>query len=357
MTLSATLTIKKPKDMAQFHVAGIQANVSDYTFGCQRVMPVACTSVGSDGTLAESVLQAGAPLSGLADSDGAIFAGRLTKPGKATDYVFTVTNGSTIYTLTRKGKTLTAGEMYNFPALSETGGSNWAVDAPYVDLGIKVKGKKIYWAKCNLGAGTETDYGDFFAWGDTKPNYTQLSPLTWDTGKTGFNWASYSLGNHAESTFSVKFTKYTVKKKYSTTGTADNKTVLDAEDDAAHVMLGENWRMPTKDEWDALLATKNNKKYTWTWYSGGNNDSYYYHGASGWLIRYSVNSATLFLPVTGNYDVSGRIGTTGGYYWSSSLKEKNEYNAFNVVLGKSRNVVDDDSRFKGMAIRPVWVEE
>lgn len=136
-TVTATLTMGKPADMVQIHVAGIQGEVSAYTFGCSKIRPVACKSVGTDGTITENVLHAGALLSGIADSDGGIFAGRLTDPDVETDYTFTVTDNSHIYTLTRSNRALTAGKMYNFPALSETEGANWTVsakDSEYTDL-------------------------------------------------------------------------------------------------------------------------------------------------------------------------------------------------------------------------------
>ncbi len=136
-TVTATVSMGKPADMVQIHVAGIQGEVSAYTFGCSKIRPVACKSVSTDGTITENVLHAGALLSGIADSDGGIFAGRLTNPGVATDYTFTVTDNSNIYTLTRINRELTAGKMYNFPALSETGDTNWSVsakDSEYTDL-------------------------------------------------------------------------------------------------------------------------------------------------------------------------------------------------------------------------------
>ena len=148
ITVSATLSLTKPADMVQMHVAGIQGNVADYTFGCSKLMPVACASVGTDGTITESALQAGARLSGFADADGGIFAGRLVYPGAEKDYKFTLASDTQLYTLTRSGRILTPGTMYTFPALSETGDTKWTVQNAselYVDLGIEVGGKKIYW--------------------------------------------------------------------------------------------------------------------------------------------------------------------------------------------------------------------
>lgn len=34
----------------------------------------------------------------------------------------------------------------------------------YVDLGLSVK-----WATCNLGANAPEEFGDYYAWGETRP--------------------------------------------------------------------------------------------------------------------------------------------------------------------------------------------
>ena len=49
-------------------------------------------------------------------------------------------------------------------------------DAEYVDLGLP-SGTK--WAACNLGATKPEEYGDYYAWGETK-------------GKTSFYWRNYT---------------------------------------------------------------------------------------------------------------------------------------------------------------------
>ena len=50
----------------------------------------------------------------------------------------------------------------------------------YVDLGLP---SGLKWAKCNIGAKTETDYGDYFMWGSTTPN--TADECTWE--HTPFN--------------------------------------------------------------------------------------------------------------------------------------------------------------------------
>lgn len=37
----------------------------------------------------------------------------------------------------------------------------------YVDLGLSVK-----WATCNLGANAPEEFGDYYAWGETRPKET-----------------------------------------------------------------------------------------------------------------------------------------------------------------------------------------
>ena len=232
-TVTATLSMGKPADMVQIHVAGIESSVADYTFGCSKIRPVACKSVGTDGAITEDVLQAGARLSGISDSDGGIFAGRLTSPGTAVDYVFTMASDDKIYTLTRTGKTLTAGTMYNFPALSVTGGTNWAVtDASdlYVDLGLSVK-----LAKCNLGATNPEDYGDYFAWGELQP-------------KSDYQWSTYLYGSDYD-----QLTKYCGNASRGKDGYTDDLTVLEQSDDAAYAAFGGQFRMPTQEEVYELL--------------------------------------------------------------------------------------------------------
>jgi len=314
-TVSATLSMGKPADMVQIHVAGIQGNVADYTFGCSKIRPVACASVGTDGAITESVLQAGARVSGFADSDGGIFAGRLTTTGAA-NYKFTVASDANIYTLTRDGKTLTAGKMYNFPSLSTTGGSNWAVQNAsdlYVDLGLSVK-----WAKYNVGATTETGYGDYFAWGET---------TGYNEGKTNFasDWSNYYFGTQSS------FTKYT----------GSDYTVLQKEDDAAYAALGGKFRMPTKAEIDALLALSK----TWvTNYNGSGINGYTFTG----------NGNTLFLPAAGYRDDT-YLDSTGslGYYWSSSLDTDNPRRAWDLNFDSGDAYAYNDIRCYGFSVRAV----
>ena len=186
----------------------------------------------------------------------------------------------------------------------------------YVDLGLSVK-----WATCNVGATSPEDYGGYYAWGETeeKSDYS-LSTYKWYNG-------SY-----------VTQTKYCTDSYY---GTVDNKTVLDPEDDVAHVKWGGSWRMPTIAEQNELL---NNC----TWVCTTQN------GVKGYKVTSKTNGNSIFLPAAGgrngtDFFSSGRYG----YYWSSSLYEGASSLACYLYFISGDYGWDNSSRYYGLSVRPV----
>ena len=164
-----------------------------------------------------------------------------------------------------------------------------------VDLGLSVK-----WASFNLGASSPEEYGDYYAWGEIDPYYSSLDPLTWKAGKTaGYDWSSYKWCNGTREVM----TKYNNNLIY---GDVDDKTVLEPADDAAHIKIGGNWRMPTDEEWTELL-----KQCTWEWTSQ--------NGVNGQKVT-GPNGNSIFLPATGTIDGTTikHVGSEA-WYWSSSL--------------------------------------
>ena len=202
-----------------------------------------------------------------------------------------------------------------------------------VDLGLSVK-----WSSCNLGATKPEEYGDYFAWGETEPYYTSQNPLTWKDGKTaGYDWASYKWCNGSYNTL----TKYNTNSSY---GVVDNKTVLDPEDDAAHVVLGDKWRMPTDAEWTELR-----ENCTWLWTSDYNGT-----GIAGRIVTSNKTGYTdkfIFLPAAGcRYGTSLYYAGSSGFYWLSSLSTGLPYNAWFVNFDSDGC---DLNRCNGQSVRPV----
>ncbi len=190
----------------------------------------------------------------------------------------------------------------------------------YVDLGLP---SGLLWATCNVGASQPEDYGDYYAWGET-------------TKKSTYEWSTYKYCNGSYDTL----TKYNNSSSY---GTVDNKTVLDAEDDAAHVNWGGSWRMPTKAEQDELRDTNN---CTWTRTTQ--------NGVNGYKVTSKKNGNSLFLPAAGfRYESSLNDAGSGGNYWSSSLYASNPSGAFCLYFDSSSVAWNYYSRDSGQSVRPV----
>ena len=217
-----------------------------------------------------------------------------------------------------------------------------------VDLGLSVK-----WRGWNLGASKPEEYGDYYAWGETEPYYSQGHSQDNPCGDwrsrtnpaiTGYNWSSYKWCNGSQKTL----TRYNSSSSY---GTVDNKTSFkdyDYEDDAARAILGGKWRTPTRAEWDELL-----NNCTWVWTS-----NYMGTGVKGHILTSKVNGykdKSIFLPAAG-YRRSADLNYAGfnGIYWSSSLNSSGPSNAWSVSL-MSNNVSssNDAGRCYGRSVRPV----
>ncbi len=164
----------------------------------------------------------------------------------------------------------------------------------YVDLGLE-SGTK--WATYNVGATKPTEYGDYFAWGETKP-------------KEDYSWETYKWCNGDE----TSLTKYNTKSDY---GTVDNKKVLDAEDDAATANWGSAWRMPTPVEQRELL-----EGCDWEWVVDFNGS-----GVNGQLGTSKKNGNTIFLPAA---ELSGFEGFAASSYCSSLLDEDMPYYVYQL---------------------------
>ncbi len=227
-------------------------------------------------------------------------------------------------TVTGDGKMPAAGVVAIYPELTVDPYNGHA----YVDLGLP---SGLKWATMNVGATQAEESGDYFAWGETEPYYNKplTDPISWKKGKEGYIWASYFDTNDEGSTFI----------KYNTNG---GKTVLDPEDDAAHVNWGGTWRMATYAEWDELKT-----ECTWTWTT--------LNGISGHEVKGS-NGNTIFLPASGHRDYSSlkNVGSYG-YYWSSSLIEfdSSSMSAYSLYFHSNDEDFDFNNRDHGQSVRPV----
>lgn len=151
----------------------------------------------------------------------------------------------------------------------------------YVDMGLSVK-----WATTNIGASSPEQYGSYFKWGETEP-------------RTQYDWKNYKWANGT----TTSITKYNTKSEY---GYVDDWNFLDSNDDAAYVLWGEEWRMPTQYDFYELRHN-----CTWEWRM--QNSVYGYKVTAN-------NGNSIFLPAAGSYGANymGEIHFAG-YYWMKVL--------------------------------------
>ena len=186
----------------------------------------------------------------------------------------------------------------------------------WVDLGLSVK-----WAVTNVDATRPGEYGDYFAWAETKP-------------KNDYSWSTLKYCND---TSGDSFSKYNQNQG----GTIDNKTRLDLSDDAARANWGGDWRMPTEGEFQELIDN-----CTWTWTT--------INGKKGYKVVSRSNGNSIFLPAAGNRNDTGLYGAgSTGHYWSSSLSESNSFGARGLHFHPDFHHTDGDSRRIGRSVRPV----
>lgn len=175
-----------------------------------------------------------------------------------------------------------------------------------VDLGLP-SGRK--WANMNLGANTPNESGLYFAWGDTEGH-----------------------GDGSDDTFYRSDCEDRPASKIDTD--------LPIEHDAAHAMLGGEWHMPTKEDFQELY---DNCKRSWVDVKG----------KKGCLFTSKINGNSIFLPAAGYYygmSLNGR--GSYGYYWSASFSYgSNAYRLYFSSLSVSPLNLDD--RYYGFSVRAV----
>lgn len=221
---------------------------------------------------------------------------------------------------------------------NQGGQSEKGTVASVVDLGLSVK-----WATWNIGASKPEGCGALIAWGETGPYYEAdnelMMNIKWKAGKeNGYRWENYKWCEGTGTTL----TKYNNNPLFGPE--PDEIFELTREDDAASVMWGGKWRMPTAAELQELME---NCTWTCTKVNGTS-------GALGQSNREGFKDKSIFLPLTGyRYGTSWDNSVTLGFYWSSSLDQTNSADAYYLGFNSSGRAIRSNIRCQGLAIRPV----
>jgi hypothetical protein len=168
----------------------------------------------------------------------------------------------------------------------------------YRDLGLP-SGTK--WATMNIGASSETDYGNFYQYGKGANQYAATS------GQSDYSGTEDPLATSA---------------------------------DTAAQVWGGNWHMPTQAQFEELAA---NTTYTWTTVNGTN----------GGLFTSNINGNSIFIPAAGYWlDGSRSIEGSYGSVWSSSPLDS-DFAFYLLFRSGGKYVTNSIDRKYGFSVRPV----
>ena len=287
----------------------------------QRLQVALCYSLSEGGVV---TFESADPTIATVDADGNVTA---VKEGEAT---ITASVGET--------ENYKAGEAVCTVTVSAAPAQpDWVELAP----GLK-------WAKCNVGAETPEDYGEYYAWGETAPKATygwdaylfmapgqsssfSITTYQLDDGQTDGIWYQASQGGAA------------VSYQFVGDGLSAFKD-RDYSDDVARQAWGGEWQTPSDAQLQWLADN-----CTWTW--DGTKKGY---TVTSKVSGYTSNS--IFLPTPGvkqnKNDGTVVLAGTNGFYMGSVLMDTQASRSLRIQENRTART-DNYHRYQGFSVRPV----
>ena len=221
-------------------------------------------------------------------------------------------------------------DSYIVPSYDDYTKTEKTITYEYVDLGLP---NGTLWAKCNVGATTETESGVYFQWGDISGI---SGSLVGKYSNENYSWATAPFNNGSSDYDSTYFN--------SVKNTVCPNDVLAEEYDTATQIMGSDWRMPTETEIRELI---NNTTNEWTQVNGVN-------GYKFTSIKEGYQNNSIFIPAAGGcYDGSVNDVGSYGYVWSSSLYTSSPNGAWNLGFASGNCSMDYGNRCNGWSVRGV----
>ena len=222
---------------------------------------------------------------------------RLTVDELADSYAYTKAGllpGTTYYyaAFLDLGPGVVYGEVKSF----KTSANDIDVDEEFVDLGVSVK-----WAKRNVGARTETEYGGLFGFGDVTGTNPSIDPAEYASADT-----------------------------YKTAS------------DIANIAFGGKATLPKADDFEELFRSCTTE---WT----------EQNGVAGYKVT-GKNGNSIFLPAAGKR-VASTVSSAGeqGYYLTGTINAANKEFAVDYEFNATTNARSTRAVYEALAVRPVTV--
>lgn len=260
------------------------------------------------------------------------------------------TDGTYDYYVSLPSKTFRTGKAYRWTATVSN--ALYARDGrigfnEYIDLGLSKK-----WATKNIDAITLTDFGGYYAWGETeeKENYD-------------FRTYKFSPDGAWNSLSKYTFADNQENSSWYDNGTfiGDNIKQLSTDDDVAYVKTNGLYRMPTGAELKELYTNCSYKFVTN--YCGTNINGFVFFKKGASIPSSDEFSVPhIFLPAAGykTIDNKGNYIITavniGSEYWSSTLSNRYSDSGTYFWGNKDDSDVSSTRRSDGQPIRPVLNE-
>ena len=237
--------------------------------------------------------------------------------------------------------------------------------SPYkkIDLGLP---SGTLWADRNIGATDIYDGGKLFQWGDPTPyDVPEHTGDTINEGQKMFRWGDYKWNPSGDGSTMTKY------------NSTDGKSTLDPEDDAAHVNMGGDWMMPTKEQVTELFKETTQELYakltdgydpvkvangvynqnggyvSWTYIDGHTSGEL--SGKLAYIVLISkTNGNFLVVPSSVNVnDGNVVVVGNGGGFWSSSINSGSVRSAWYGNFDNGIYGVGNNGRCIGVGVRGV----
>lgn len=196
-------------------------------------------------------------------------------------------------------------------------------DGQWINLGLS---SGTLWATKNVGATYPSDYGSYYAWGETAT-------------KDSYKWETLKYCIDADGN---QFSKYVVDSIH---GRIDSKYELEISDDAAFQNMGKSWRIPKYMQLEELV-----KDCIWTWTTMNDHNGYEIVGPNG---------QSIFLPANG-YRINDALNAVDdkGYYLSRTLDEDDSRTIYyHNFTPTEKEKYGRYYRYAGFGIRAVYEGE